>query len=203
MRKELQLDTQQKIFQAAQKVFVRRGLAGARMQEIADEAGINKSLLHYYFRTKEKLFDEIFEEAISLIAPKIVQLMISDLPLTEKIKGFVNEYIDALINHPHIPIFIFHELSTNPQLMTKLILGEGVNPTIFIKQVKAEIKAGTIRDIQAEQLLVNIISLCIFPFIARPVIEGVVFKGNTKAVDTFLKVRKKEIYDFVMHSIKK
>src|SRR6187402_2554521 len=94
---------QEKILAAARKVFTTKGMAGARMQDIADEAGINKALLHYYFRDKDKLFETIFMEEAQRFFPKINAIFQSDDPLFEKIEKFVNEYIDEMQENPYLP----------------------------------------------------------------------------------------------------
>src|SRR5690349_22190096 len=98
--------TQDRILDAARKVFVRKGMAGARMQDIADEAGINKALLHYYFRSKEKLFEQIFKELSFQFLPRVNAIFESDGSLFEKIEMFCSEYISKMIENPFIPLFI-------------------------------------------------------------------------------------------------
>jgi len=196
-------DTEQKIFEAAKIVFIRKGMSGARMQEIADEAGINKALLHYYFRSKEKLFDAVFRDTFSQIAPKILSIFGSDKNIFEKIKLFIGSYIDLLKENPHIPIFILNELQKNPHWIIDFIRSQGVHPEFIISLINKEIKKGIIKKVKPEHLLVNIISLCIFPFAARPMIEGLIFKGKTKSYNKFLDERKKEITNFIINSIKK
>ena len=87
---EQELSTEKTILEAAKKVFLDKGFDGARMQEIADEAGINKALLHYYFRSKDKLFDAIFEEAFKQFLPNISDIMVSDISIEEKVFGMPN-----------------------------------------------------------------------------------------------------------------
>src|SRR5881394_2478863 len=95
-------DTESRILDAAHRVFVRRGTAGARMQDIADEAGVNKALLHYYFRSKEKLFEKIFTELSQHFFPKLVKIFESDESLFRKIELFVAEYIDQMRQTPYL-----------------------------------------------------------------------------------------------------
>ncbi|NTW33144.1 MAG: TetR/AcrR family transcriptional regulator, partial [Bacteroidetes bacterium] len=103
--------TEKLILKAAKKVFIDKGFDGARMQEIADLAGINKALLHYYFRSKEKMFDAVFEDVFMQFLPEVTEVMNSEITLFDKIKTFVDVYITALLKNPHIPIFVLHELS--------------------------------------------------------------------------------------------
>ena len=103
VKKKIDQSTEQIILEAAKKVFVRKGMAGARMQDIADEAGINKALLHYYFRNKEKLFEMIFMEAAEKFFPRINAIFDSDQPLFEKIESFCEEYISVVMENPYLP----------------------------------------------------------------------------------------------------
>ena len=102
-------NSEEKILNAAQSVFIQKGMDGARMQEIADEAGINKALLHYYFRTKQKLFEAILKKVFSNILPNLMDMVHSDLPIEEKLGIFIENYIDLLMENPYLPNFILKE----------------------------------------------------------------------------------------------
>ena len=162
------------ILDAAKMIFIKKGFAGARMQDIANEAGINKALLHYYFRSKEKLFDRIFEEALVNFFPQILRVIDLEMPLLEKIDHFVEEYMTLLVAHPHIPLFILHEISQNPERMIKriLLLHQGPLPETFLRQLQQEMNAGRIRKVSPVQFLINMLALCVFPFAAKPMIQG-------------------------------
>jgi TetR/AcrR family transcriptional regulator len=112
---------EERILAAAKKVFTTKGMAGARMQDIADEAKINKALLHYYFRDKDKLFEVVFLEEAQKFFPKINGIFNSDAPLFEKIENFVNEYIDEMQENPYLPWFVMNEINRDPdQFMYKI-----------------------------------------------------------------------------------
>jgi AcrR family transcriptional regulator len=111
--------TEEKILIGARKVFIAKGMAGARMQDIADEAGINKALLHYYFRSKEKLFEQIFKELSFQFLPRVNAIFESDRPLFEKIEMFCGEYISKMIENPFIPLFIVNEMNKQPDVFLK------------------------------------------------------------------------------------
>ncbi|MDP4208056.1 MAG: TetR/AcrR family transcriptional regulator [Bacteroidota bacterium] len=199
--------TEELIFEAAQTVFVQKGFDGTRMEEIARVAGINKSLLHYYYRTKEKLFNAIFKKAFSYFMPKVLSTISSDLSFDEKIKIFTATYVEVLLKNPHIPIFILNELNRNPDNAAQMIgelTGIAQNDTFgkFSALIQEEIDKGNIRSIEPEQLIVNLIGLCIFPFAARPIVQGIVFKNDKKRYNEFLEKRKTEIANFVLQSIK-
>ena len=198
-------NTENIIFEAAKEVFTEKGFEGARMQEIAERAKINKALLHYYYRTKEKLFDAIFNRVFRDFIPKVTSMLESEAVLMEKIKFFVENYIDFILNNPHIPSFIIQELNRNPKRVVDLIGKSGLIKSNafgkFAETVKRAIEQKTIIPIEPEQLIVNLIGLCIFPFIAKPILMGIVFKNDKKKYMNFLESRKEEVAKFVINSI--
>jgi TetR/AcrR family transcriptional regulator len=193
-------NTEHIILEAARKVFMLKGYSGARMQEIADEAGINKALLHYYFRGKDQLFEAVFAQAIASFLPIIRKVLEADMPFKEKIVLFVETYIDVLMANPHIPSFVIHELNTNPGRFIDKLKNNGINPTILLEQIRMEVESGLIRNISGDHFIVNLLGMCLFPFMARPVVKGVLRKSDDE-YELFLTERKKEIVQFVMHSI--
>jgi TetR/AcrR family transcriptional regulator len=201
--KIVQNTSEQNILAAARKVFVLKGFDGARMQEIADEAGINKALLHYYFRSKEKLFEAIFQVAFRKIFANVNELLESDKPIVEKISLFIDGYMDVLLQNPDLPGFIAHEINRNPDRVISLLFEGKFNPGKLILQFSQEISKGSIRPIAPQHLMVNIIAMCIFPFIARPMLGKIVFQGDPKLFEQFMLERKQEIKQFVIHSITK
>lgn len=196
--------TEEKILAAAKKVFVQKGMAGARMQDIADEAGINKALLHYYFSNKEKLFEMIFTEAAAKLFPRINAIFESNQPLFEKIYNFCDEYIDVVMENPYLPMFVLYEINRDPAYFMRKVMPPGLrpNPVHFIAQIDAEVKKGTIRPISPLQLLLNLVSLTIFPFVAKPMIQANLGLDEWQFRST-MEQRKKEIPEFIINSIKK
>lgn len=195
--------TESNIMEAAKRIFVLKGFEGARMQEIADEAGINKALLHYYFRSKDKLFEAVFIDAFVKFVPTILITLNSNSPLFRKIEVFVDHYIDVLSKNPFIPGFILHELGHNTERLSKIIRTVGLNPDLFVEQVKAEIEAGSINPIDPRDLLVNMLAMCIFPFVGKPILKVVLFKNNDEEYHEFLNRRKIAAAQFIINSIKK
>ncbi len=192
--------TENHILIAAREVFIAKGYEGARMQEIADHAGINKALLHYYFRSKEKLFEAVFSEVASNLFPAMKQMLEAELELKEKIALFIRIYLKALEENPFIPAFIINTLNTNPDSFLKYIKKAGLNPKLIQKQIDDEAARGIIRAVKAEHLMVNIIAMCIFPFVARPIVQNV-FDMNNDEYRAYLGSRQAEILDFVLKSI--
>lgn len=198
---EKRTETEVLILDAARNIFLEHGFDGASMQMIADEAKINKALLHYYFRSKDRLFEAVFIEAFSKMVPNLLKIFISDIIFTEKIRSLVYTYITALQEYPQIPQFILHELHRNPGRIIELMQSTGINPDLIMNIIRQESKTGKIIEIDPYQLMVNLLGLCIFPFAARPMIQGFIFKNNAKAYEDFLEKRKTEVADFIIKAI--
>jgi len=185
------LKTEEKVLEAARKVFHKKGFSGARMEEIANEAGINKALLHYYFRSKERLFDEVFKAALSGFISKLIEILNDDLPLDMKVYKVVDFYCNTLIRNRDIPVFVLTELRQNPQRIAYLIIDEHqISLVRFIDQLKEEISTGNIRPVAPEQFFVNLMGLTVFPFIAEPLIKRLFDMKEEEFVE-FIHQRKK------------
>lgn len=193
--------TEKKILDAAHSVFLRKGLDGSRMQEIATQAGINKALLHYYFRTKQKLFEAIFREIISHAFPDIKNLLFSDASIDIKIETFIERYTEMLLKNPFMPSFILKEIHRDPDMLANIIRSEGINPSEVARMLASEMDAGNIRRMDPRDLMTNLISLVIFPVAAQPLLSAMMFGGDKKAYREFLVSRKKSVKEFVLNSI--
>ena len=193
--------TEDKILEAAKNVFVTKGMDGARMQEIADEAGINKALLHYYFRSKERLFEAIFSGIIKMAFPKIMNIVQSNEGIVTKIEKVIDAYIDLLIKHPFIPGFVMKELNRDPSGLFKFVMKFGLNPQIVFDQIQEAMNRGEIIQMKPQHLAANIISMCVFPFAARPILSFVMFKDDPEALEAFYTERAEVIKKFVIDAI--
>lgn len=194
-------NTEEKILNAAKEVFIKKGMDGARMQEIADAAKINKALLHYYFRSKEKLFDAIFRRIIGFAFPKIGQIIQSDLDFKTKVEQVIDTYLDLLLKHPYLPGFILKEINRDPSVFLKLILKQGFNSQPIFAVIQEAMDRGEIVKMKPEHLLVNVIGLCVFPFAAKPIVSFVAFNEDKQATEQFFKERKQEVQQFVLRAI--
>jgi len=197
------LATKQRILEAARKVFQSKGMHGAKMQDIADTAGINKALLHYYFRNKEQLFESVFSEAIQKFLPTILEVWKSDLPFDKKLARFVNSYIDLLTANPFLPAFILHEVNQNPHRLQSLFLKRGAAVIMknIIGQIQGELKKNGIKSFDPRQLIVNTLALCVFPFAAKPMITKIMGMKE-KDFQLFIEQRKEIIPPLILESIK-
>ncbi len=200
--------TEDKILQAAEKVFIEKGMSGARMQEIADTANINKALLHYYYRSKQKLFRAVFRKVFPRFLPEVLKVFSMEIPFIDKIEKFIAAYIETIQRHPLVPLFLIHELSRNPEDFADTVAGviSELNLNLvekFKKEVDSEIKKGNIIEIDYRHLFVNMLSMCAFPIVGRPIIQRVGFENNEKKYDVFLEQRKTEVAKFIINAIKK
>jgi TetR/AcrR family transcriptional regulator len=199
--------TEEIIFEAAKEVFTEKGFDGARMEEISQRAGINKSLLHYYYRSKEKLFNAIFELVMGDVFREASSTISSDVPFTKKVEFLVEMYINLIRRNPHIPIFIMSEMHRNPKGLisifksTPIVKNNGFK--MFSDAIREEVRKGNIEPIEPEHLIINILGLCIFPVIAKPIIQTIIFNDDKQAYDQFIESRKKEVAKFIINSIKK
>jgi AcrR family transcriptional regulator len=189
---------------------MRGGTAGARTQEIAAEAGVNSALLHYYFRSKERLAAAVFRQAAGELFPTVARVLLSDLPLDQKVRQVIAIELDRLSRTPYLPAYIISELAYHPERIRELLaaltgeqpgaLGQTVLTTIRA-QIRAEVRAGRLRPIGAEQFLVNLLSLCIFPFAAQPMLAALLgLDGDSFA--RFIRDRRRELPEFFMKALR-
>jgi TetR/AcrR family transcriptional regulator len=199
--------TEELILDAAMKVFTRKGFAAARTEEIAKEAGINRALLHYYYRDKQTMFNLIFESRFKEFFKGLFVIFESDnISLFEKIRRMVEHEIKTLTKHPDLARFIITEIANEPELLIEYGKKLGVNPRLFIegfeKQVAKEVSEGIIKPIEGKQLLINIMSICIYPFVAKSIIQTMM-SVDEPAFYQMTEQRKKEVSDFIINAIKK
>lgn len=203
MVKKKDSSTETTILEAAKRVFQRKGMDGSRMQEIADEAGINKALLHYYYRSKQLLFEAVFRSAFMVMAPQLNKIFNDDSSIFEKIKNFSENYISFVIQQPYLPNFIIQEVNRNPDFIKRLF-EERHFPDLekFTKQINDAVSQGAIKPIKAEQLFLNIISLNLFPFLAAPLLKEFI-NTDDKTYQQLMEERKTFVAEFIINAIKK
>jgi TetR/AcrR family transcriptional regulator len=203
-------ETEQRVLNAARTVFLRRGTAGARMQEIAQEAGVNQALLHYYFRSKEGLSSAVFRQIAMRIFPALIETLGADSSIEEKIDRLIAVYLDNLLQNPFLPGYLISEMHHHPERLPQLLSSAlGVEPgkvvpSLFVKlgqQINEGVAAGTMRRIAPEQFVINLISLCIFPFAARPMLS-VVLGMDDAAFARFIEQRKTELPAFFRNALR-
>jgi TetR/AcrR family transcriptional regulator len=196
--------TEEKIFEAATDVFVEKGMDGTRMQDIATHAGINKALLHYYYRTKDQLFNAVFEKIAGKIFKRFAPVFDETLSLEEKIRFFYKEHIAFLQANPRLPGFLLNEVNRNPERIKNLLKNVDFD-NIWLKifqQHEEELKKYNITKTSMPQLMISIAALSVFPFAAKGILEGILEKTGHSFND-YMEERKEYAADFVINAIKK
>lgn len=199
--------TEERILDAAMKVFTREGFAATRTEEIAKEAGINRTLLHYYYRDKQTIFNLIFETRFKEFFKGLFVIFEADnISLFEKIERMVDHEITTLSKHPHMARFVITEIAHEPNLLVEHGTKLGLNPRVMIaafeKLVVKEVSEGIIKPIEGRQLLINIMSLCIYPFVASPIIQTMMSLNESEFIQ-LTEQRKKQVSEFIINAIKK
>ena len=185
----LQTETEEKIIASAEKLFYQKGKAGTSMQDIADDAGINRTLLNYYFRSKDQLFEAVFVKAMESFVPDLAVMINAHNAFEEYVPALVEKIIDTMLENPHIPNFILQELSSNPERMPQIIKEMGVDPEKITEKMGGG--KGPSRSIMdPRQVIMNLMSLMIFPFAAKPVVLDILYKGDNEAYVEAMKDRK-------------
>ena len=190
-------NTEEKILAAAEEVFMKARYDGARMQEIANKAEINKAMLHYYFRSKDKLFEKIFDGKVKHFFPEISEELEKGQTFIRKVDFMIDAYISLIIRFPYIPLFVLNTVNKDngASFITKL-------PISLIKKISGEYMAalekGEVRKVDPFQLVISILSMCAFPFVARPIIMQA---GNLTKADfnQLMEERKAELKRYLRY----
>ena len=199
-------DTETRILQAAEKEFFEKGYIGARTASIAEAAGVTHAMLHYYFRTKDKLFERILAEKINMLGDIILSAIGDNhLPLEDRIRQGVERHFDFISANRDLPRFIVNEVLTRPEhveLMKQNTLHIVSNLLNSLQHEIDEYAAqGLCRPVDARMLLIDIVSLNVFPFMAAPIIQGAT-GDYYESYDEFLALRKKENVETVLRKLK-
>lgn len=198
-------DTESRILHAAEKEFLTKGYAGARTTSIAEAAGVTHAMLHYYFRTKDKLFDRIITEKIALLKDVIVDSVAdSSLSLEDRIRNVIGRHLDFLAANPDLPRFLVGEVFGSPErmgvLIEKIKSYSSVVINGFQRLIDEAAAAGRCRRVDARMLIIDIASLNIFSFMAAPLLNAILGDCLEDSA-SFLERRKKENFDTVMRKL--
>ncbi len=188
--------TRAKLIETARGLFLEKGFDGLKMQELADKAGMNKGLLHYYFKTKDALFQAIFQEAMQNLFGGVVEELLSDHPLEAKMHAVVDLYFDKLTANPGLPVFVLSEIHRNPTLNGLINLAD-VAP-ILMGVISAQIKEPQERA-RFLNLVLSVVSLCVFPFAARPLLSQLL--SDTSKFEDFIEQRRSYVKNIATHLI--
>ena len=196
-------DAKARILDAADAIFVRRGIDGARMQEIADRAGVNKALLFYYFRSKANLAQAVWLNIASSFVPEIFRMLASDLSLDEKIDRFVDSYHTLLTRHPYLLVYILNEAARRPALISDFFSAEKLRTAhAMIGKLREQIDEQAMTPLSAEQFLITLMGSCLFPFAARPMMSEVLGLSPTELV-RFMEQRRTELPAFLKQALRR
>ncbi len=197
------VDTETKIFEAALRVFARKGRDGARLQEIADEAGIHRPLLHYYFRTKQQLYDAVAERMFN-------QFMATfDAPtnggtLADTLRAFIDHYIDSVGEHPHAAMWMVAEnMAGNPilgEMLARAFATEGSPQRSMVEAIERAVETGEIRPVDPRQLLLTVVSACVFFYVTLPTVE-MMNPLAAEDFDAWVEQRKEHVFEVVYYGL--
>lgn len=201
MMKDESTNTEAIILEAARHVFIKSGLDGARMQEIADKAGINKALLHYYYRSKEKLFERIFAESFKQMFEGVRACFATESSLETIIRTFIPLYLKTIQENPFLPSFVMHEINNRPERLKEFMLKGGVQPNYIIKTIEDAKKQGLIHPLTGGELMMSMIGICVIPVIGRPIFKTFFYNNCDEEYDDFLKNREKKVIQFIFNAI--
>ncbi len=187
--------TEESIINAAEEVFLTNGVTRTTMSMIATQAKISRTSLNYYYRSKEQLFNIVFSRIIgSKIIPSLTNLIESEITILEKIKNFIDEYIDLVISNPSIPVFLIMELQREPGPIIEIFGQMNLNIKKLKNQIDHEIKTGLIKQFNLEDLYTNVMGMSIFPLLSKPVLMEHIFNKKDDEFLDFFENRKRVIY---------
>jgi TetR/AcrR family transcriptional regulator len=191
------IQTEKLIKEKAKKLFFQKGFLDATTQEIADEAGVNRALIHYYFRSREQMLDILLEETIQEKKERVTRILTSELPFKEKIAQYINAVVDHGLEYPYLENFIISETARHPDKLKNLCTRYPRKSTDLIsEQLAQEIKKKKLAPISPEHFMVNLVALCNYPLLAKSVLKTV--HGMTDAAyKKFLTERKKVIFSAI------
>jgi TetR/AcrR family transcriptional regulator len=198
-------DTERQIFDAALEVFARKGKDGARMQAIADRADINKAMLHYYFRSKDQLYDQVFGFTMRRFMASFGASLREAPTFAETLRAFIDGYITFIRDNEHAMRLMLNEnLSGGSALGRHLKRIDASDaappPKVLVERIEAAIEAGEIRAVDPQHTVLSVISLCIFFFAAAPTVR-VIHPDADADWNAFLDARKEHVFDLVYRGL--
>lgn len=191
--------TPERILEAARTVFLREGYSGARMQQIADEAGINKAMLHYYYRSKDDLFHRVLGEALAAFIPRVQAIFSGEGTVMEKLERYLEEHLSLLLKNPGLPLFVISESHRDPKAFVDRFFGNTPGESPFrpiLEQMRSEMQSGILRQHEPTHVWMHVLSMTVFPFAARPMLKRITGTDDPK-FQMMLEQRKSHILQFV------
>lgn len=198
-------ETEASIINAATKIFLQKGKNGARMQEIADKANLNKALLHYYFRSKERLYQEVFKRQIRHFLEELFGSVIEFENTRQLLEAFIDRYLEAISRRPELPRFIIWEIGEGGHLfgrtLTEMFAERGFAGIPLVEVLQKGMDEGQIRRTDPLQLVISLLGLLVYPFLAKPFLDQLHPELNIGSPE-FLARRKTAVFDLLWHGIK-
>ncbi len=197
-------NTEHLIKEAARRVFTAKGLAATRTEDIAQEAGVNKALVNYYYRSKNRLFEAVFEEEMAVLAQNREQILADDrLDIFEKLRLMVELDMELIQRNPGLPLFVINEMARNPCLVGSCQgkVDKDKAFRAFSQQIEHEIQRGNLKPIDPRMLWMNIVSLVTLPFVAQAWMASII-DLDPEAYAQLMEQRKHHIVDFIIQSVK-
>ena len=203
MTESVAIDTEARIFDAALRVFARKGKDGARLQEIADEAGIHRPLLHYYFRTKQQLYEAVAERLFNEF------LLSFDAPaeggrFADTLKAFIDHYMDSVRAHRHAAMWMVAEnMAGSPilgEMLARAFATEGSPQRTMVEAIERAVDSGEIQPVDPRQLMLTVVSACVFPFVTLPTVK-MMNPLAAEDFDAYLEERKAHVFSVVYYGL--
>lgn len=189
-----ELQTEKLIKDKAKILFFQKGFLNATTQEIADEAGVNRALIHYYFRSREQMLDMLLDESMQEKKDRIRMILTSDRPFREKIALYINMIVDRGLKYPYLDNFIISETARRPDKVKEFCAKDRLKSSDLIRdELAEEIRLKKMPPISAEDFMVNLSSLCNYPLLAKSILQ-IVHGMTDSAYRKFLIERKRVIY---------
>lgn len=196
----LSTDVEKLIKNTAKKIFFQEGRLDATTQDIADAAGINRASIHYYYRSRKILFDKVFEEAMDEFHAKLRPVVEGgEEPSRKMIETLIDLLLNRAMDHPFLELFLVAELNANPDIKSSILPAPPPEErkSKLAAFIAGEIAAGTMKPIKSEHFIVNLMSLCSFPFLAKPIVKkmiGLSEEGYVKFIAERKEVIMKQIF---------
>lgn len=192
MSTEELITMENRILEAAKQVFIRKGYEATKMSDVATEAGIGRTALHYYYRTKDMLFDAIFDQLMDSLLPDLGVIIDENLPFLEKLPKIIERYVNTLQKNPLFPIFVINELQRDPEHIYCSVLKDlpRVEPIMRLHaQLMNEMERGLIKKMPLYYMATTLISLLVFPMLVRNPVTTIFLEGDTEKFDAFVEER--------------
>lgn len=207
-KNKMKQDVENKIIEAARELFYEKGFTGVTVRDIAGKADVNLALLHYYFRTKDKIFEIVFKDAFALLFRKLNKALSSNVNLLKKIELIVESYITTATKYPQLASFIMHEMSVNKEMVWQIIYSQdgkkdvNDNYSRFFQEIREAGQNGLIKIIDPKILFIDIMSLSLFPFMANVFVTGFLYSEKRAGFNEMIKSRASHVSGLIISNLK-